>query len=225
MSSAAASPARTSASPERAPGIGGERSGLWAEYARLIGELRPATSSWRTSQLCLLEDLSVFLETWPRSGTMRNGTAFQLPPLVPLTDATGSGSWPTPTARDTRHRRAELGGECAQARAGTVGTDRGRLRRRRTRGQDGRALAGASDAATRAKLADRHGDLERRCWLEAGWWLTEPDVGRVAHGVPARVDRLRSLGNAVVPQIAEWLGERVMAWRRRAPSRGEPAAP
>ena len=34
----------------------------------------------------------------------------------------------------------------------------------------------------------------------SGWWPTEPDVGRVAHGVPYRVDRLRCLGNAVVPQ-------------------------
>lgn len=32
------------------------------------------------------------------------------------------------------------------------------------------------------------------------WWDAEPDVGRVAHGVPHRVDRLRCLGNAVVPQ-------------------------
>ena len=37
------------------------------------------------------------------------------------------------------------------------------------------------------------------------WWQTEPDVGRVAHGVPARVDRLRGLGNAVVPQVAEFV--------------------
>lgn len=34
------------------------------------------------------------------------------------------------------------------------------------------------------------------------WWATEPDVGRVAHGVPSRVDRLKCLGNAVVPQQA-----------------------
>ncbi len=39
-----------------------------------------------------------------------------------------------------------------------------------------------------------------------GWWDVEPDVGRVAHGVPQRVDRLKGLGNAVVPQIPFLLG-------------------
>jgi DNA (cytosine-5)-methyltransferase 1 len=43
-----------------------------------------------------------------------------------------------------------------------------------------------------------------------GWWSVEPSVGRVAHGVPNRVDRLRCLGNAVVPQVAEWIGRRIM---------------
>lgn len=32
-------------------------------------------------------------------------------------------------------------------------------------------------------------------------WLTEPAMGRVAHGIPRRVDRLRALGNAVVPEV------------------------
>lgn len=35
-----------------------------------------------------------------------------------------------------------------------------------------------------------------------GLWLTEPDVGRVADGISRRVDRLKCLGNAVVPQQA-----------------------
>jgi DNA (cytosine-5)-methyltransferase 1 len=40
-------------------------------------------------------------------------------------------------------------------------------------------------------------------------WLVEPNVGRVAHGVPKRVDRLRGLGNAVVPQIPEMIARRI----------------
>ena len=42
------------------------------------------------------------------------------------------------------------------------------------------------------------------------WWKIEPDVGRVAHGIPSRVDRLRGLGNAVVPQVAEVVGRLIM---------------
>tara|TARA_R110002153_G_scaffold21114_3_gene70885 strand:- start:117 stop:1250 length:1134 start_codon:yes stop_codon:yes gene_type:complete len=37
-------------------------------------------------------------------------------------------------------------------------------------------------------------------------WAVEPNVGRVAHGVPRRVDRIKGLGNAIVPQIAMKIG-------------------
>jgi len=47
------------------------------------------------------------------------------------------------------------------------------------------------------------------------WWQVEPDVGRVAHGVPRRVDRLRGLGNAVVPQVAEVIGRLVISAEQR----------
>ena len=43
-----------------------------------------------------------------------------------------------------------------------------------------------------------------------GWWQAEPAVGRVANGIPSRVDRLRGLGNAVVPQVAEFAGRMVL---------------
>jgi hypothetical protein len=36
----------------------------------------------------------------------------------------------------------------------------------------------------------------------AARWEAEPSVGRVADGIPCRVDRLRGLGNAIVPQVA-----------------------
>jgi DNA (cytosine-5)-methyltransferase 1 len=42
------------------------------------------------------------------------------------------------------------------------------------------------------------------------WWATEPDVGRVAHGVPNRLAQLRALGNAIVPQVAEFVGRLIL---------------
>ena len=55
---------------------------------------------------------------------------------------------------------------------------------------------------------DRRGEARYDGWQ---WWTTEPDVGRVAHGIPNRVDRLRGLGNAVVPQVAEVIGRLVIS--------------
>ena len=42
------------------------------------------------------------------------------------------------------------------------------------------------------------------------WWETEPNVGRVVNGVPNRVDRLKSLGNSLVPQIPFYIGQTIL---------------
>jgi len=42
----------------------------------------------------------------------------------------------------------------------------------------------------------------RNTACESSWWAVEPELGRVAHGIPNRVDRLKCLGNAIVPQVA-----------------------
>ena len=43
-----------------------------------------------------------------------------------------------------------------------------------------------------------------------GWWELEPDVGRVAHGVPKRVDRLKGLGNSLVPYVPYLIGQTIL---------------
>lgn len=48
-----------------------------------------------------------------------------------------------------------------------------------------------------------------------GWWTVEPDVGRVAHGISRRVDRLHGLGNAVVPAIPEAIGRAILTATQR----------
>src|SRR3990172_688208 len=77
----------------------------------LLAKYDPDTQSWRTCQLSLVETegdgLAEFSETWPRSGMMRNGIAYQLPPLVPLTVEIEFGSLPTPTSRDHKGAYSE----------------------------------------------------------------------------------------------------------------------
>ena len=41
-------------------------------------------------------------------------------------------------------------------------------------------------------------------------WTAQPGVVRMVHGVPGRVDRLAALGNAIVPQVAEWIGRQII---------------
>jgi DNA (cytosine-5)-methyltransferase 1 len=86
-----------------------------------------------------------------------------------------------------------------------------------------KALADASLQYEQGQLAggsyaqERSGSIQRQtgsCGDGDGWWSVEPDVGRVAHGVPSRVDRLRCLGNAVVPQIPEIIGRAIMRAER-----------
>ena len=102
MSSAAASHAKTSALLDAGPVLPGSAADFGVKWLASLAWLDRDTSSWRTWQRCLVEGWATFSETWPRSGLMRNGTAYQLPPLVPLTDETASGYWPTPLARDAR---------------------------------------------------------------------------------------------------------------------------
>ncbi len=75
-------------------------------------------------------------------------------------------------------------------------------------------------AATWQANGLRVGAASATSWAAGEWWSTEPDVGRVAHGVAARVDRLKGLalrllrlgrqenGGQLNPMWVEWL----MGW-------------
>lgn len=63
-------------------------------------------------------------------------------------------------------------------------------------------LAGMSERAWQAQCAE----------AVVNPWACEPNISRVAHGVPNRLPQLAALGNALVPAIAEWLGRRILEW-------------
>ena len=77
---------------------------------------------------------------------------------------------------------------------------------------DSAGLQGRENAGdTSQSRAQRDKQSARRSERPDGQnWLPEPPVGRVADGIPRRVDRLRGLGNAIVPQIAQRIGETIL---------------
>ena len=93
-----AQPGRVQESTANAPACGRTWQGLLARY-------NPFLSTWKTPQCSLLEDSDVFSETWPRSGTMRNGCAYQRQSAERITSGTGYGYWPTPTVCGNYNRK------------------------------------------------------------------------------------------------------------------------
>jgi DNA (cytosine-5)-methyltransferase 1 len=183
-------------------GLEGERSGLVFEVFRLVDELRPAF---------------VFLENVPAIVTRGLSRV-----VGELTARGYECRWKIISAADVGanhiRRRWWLLAYTGQRRwaprlSGTQNT-RANAKSKRAEGSDGTAICG-SHVADSEGLTERAGlcthestGLRRgRSSNSSGpfgsdWWTTEPDVGRVAHGVSARVDRLRGLGNAVVPYQA-----------------------
>ena len=123
-----------------------------------------------------------------------------------------------------KQRRSKVGSE-VKGRSGSHGdvantSDNGR---KASNGRGGKQVRGkGSTSKTSRKSVSKYvadTNSERRCGRNAkrqdakdvrqpprcqidGQWDVEPNVGRVANGVPNRVDRLRALGNGVVPQVA-----------------------
>lgn len=76
---------------------------------------------------------------------------------------------------------------------------------------DGNATRGLSGGKKTAQPVFGIG----RGYAGAERWQVEPEVGRVANGIPARVDRLRCLGNAVVPAQAYPIFKAIADYERR----------
>ncbi len=130
-------------------------------------------------------------------------------------------------AVDAPHRRdrvwivahADRAGQCTGQRAGQNDRNEARHDAGR-RGADVAHASGTRGAAGLPRqdegqkgIAEKPDDRSHRRhgWSASDNWATEPSVGRVAHGVPNRVDRLKALGNAVVPQVVTQIGRAILA--------------
>lgn len=84
--------------------------------------------------------------------------------------------------------------------------------------QEGKALCSSTELCDssefrpdqRWELEGRKADdLEEAGDIDRGFWSVEPILGRVANGIPCRMDRIKSLGNAVVPPVAEVIAKAI----------------
>lgn len=100
-----------------------------------------------------------------------------------------SGEAMADAARERIQRHAEICAAEQEKRSGEMQSDA-------ESGNETVYDAMCSGCAGDARWGQSQEFADGRCWA------TEPDVGRVAHGIPNRVDRLKCLGNAVVPQQA-----------------------
>lgn len=100
QSSRLASLAKTSAMLAVALGSKENAAAFGRKLSVSLTTFDPITCCWKTSQLSWDGVSTEFSETWPRSGLMRGGTVFPLPPLATPMNATAGGLLPTPRACD-----------------------------------------------------------------------------------------------------------------------------
>lgn len=173
-------------------GLAGERSGLFFEVARLVSEIRPPF---------------LFLENVPAINIRGLGTV-----TAEITKRGYDSRWITLSA-------SEVGAPHQRKRWWLLAN---RISERRREKQI--RIKGSSDKAEfrndgETEFMDDTGHRRKREFEQvrrdakedgangtsrrSSWWSTEPNVGRVANGIPFRVDRIRGLGNSVVPQCAK----------------------
>jgi DNA (cytosine-5)-methyltransferase 1 len=198
-------------------GLSGERSGLWKDYARLIGELRP--------RYVIVENVSELLRDGYGMGDVLGDLAqvgydaewHSIPALAVGADHIRERIWivayPDSSGAFEVHQRgriecqAQMGEDAAQDHADA---DRARLSRWLPAGtiaEDARAISARLGLALSAAPAFPGLD-------GAG----SPVLGRGENGIPDRVDRMHALGNSVVPQIPEIIGRALLMHRAQQQS-------
>ena len=219
-------------------GLAGERSGLWREYHRIIKETRPEwviienVSALRSRGLDeVLRSLAEvgYDAEWHCLPACAIGAPHRRDRIWIVAYPQGERYTCGEPANETgclrqgqaqpEERRGDLivaggGEEMAHAHYPRL---QGRISRILQERASERAAWSSSPSVADPESAISERDGAEPYWQQSrltdpSWWLFEPNVGRVANGVPARVDRIKALGNAIVPQIAQVIGQAIMEY-------------
>jgi DNA (cytosine-5)-methyltransferase 1 len=199
-------------------GIDGERSGMWVEMARIIREVAPRYVFVENSPMLtsrglgrVLGDLAEmgFNARWGVLGACDVGAPHKRERIWIMANSA--------CLRVEGHEllKSDLLAGPSEDVANTDG-----LRELQPEGikQDEWGRTSNGDHADLANSGCKHGQGKSESsntWhqrdsdnsSDRSWWESEPDVGRVAHGVAFRVDRLKAIGNGQVSSVA------ALAWR------------
>ena len=176
----------------RGAGIKGERSGMWKHMARIIGEVRPKY---------------VFVENSPMLTSRGLGVV-----LADLSTLGFDAKWGVVSAADVgaNHLRERIWIRARQRNVFSHAKHNGLGRRQQQQKSTQKTIGNVDNtnsAQSQRNQCPKRSIQEYADFGSAGWWETEPNVGRVANGVAARVDRLKAIGNGQVPLCA------ATAWR------------
>ncbi len=198
-------------------GIDGERSGMWGEMARIIHEVRPRFVFVENSPMLtsrglgrVLGDLASmgFNARWGVLGAADVGANHQRDRIwiVATSNTNGFHDALRGNCQDYEESLAEWGvhlrGSLSHCGKGceVISGQSGNVADTTNEGNVWRQwIMGFAEQEHDSGRSPSNGGWE--------WWKTEPNVGRVADGVAARVDRLKAIGNGQVPLCA------AEAWR------------
>ena len=197
-------PCQDISSAGKGAGINGERSGLWSEMARIIGEVRPLYVFVENSPMLVSRGLARVISDLAKMGYDTQWARFS------------ASNFGAPHQRD----RIWIVAHTKSIRLNTKGLPFGEKAKKPQPGVDSKNMAHTSGIGlSRSRQSwfscdpaeDREGQADRAFYERVGHiWGIESRLGRVANGVANRVDRLKAIGNGQVPVVAkgafEYLG-------------------
>lgn len=227
-------PCQDISSAGKGAGIEGERSGLWSEMARIIGEVRPRYVFVENSPMLVSRGLTRLISDLAQMGydaqwARFSASNFGAPHIrdriwiVGNTTSKGFSEWSIPTMGQPAPFKKLKRPSCKIPNTQSFGWEQTRQGEQSSKERFSRRGGEFAypNCLNEQRIITSDADQERRqeqgkrsarsSCNELTWWQVEPELGRVADGVANRVDRLKAIGNGQVPIVAkcafEFLGE------------------
>ena len=194
-------------------GIEGEKSSLWVEMARIVGEVRPRFVFVENSPALtarglgrVLGDLAAmgYDAEWGVLGAWHVGAPHKRDRIWIVACDSYSDSEPALSLDEQAPGVSELATDSDSKRGRAQQISLSKCKNTAEFRDDG-ATQYVADSNGERFQKQRQPEPKREKLSESercNWWETEPDVGRVADGMARRVDRLRAIGNGQVPAVA-----------------------